>query len=381
MCTRDEMSPERSAAVLSTIQHYSSEEYGVKEMREWLEINRQLLPDLMELLKKRYAILHEIMMSDVIGRRTLAASLQMTERVLRAETDLLKVQGLIETETAGMRISEQGRKLLRQMEPLMREILGMRNLEEAIQQKFGLKQVIVIPGDSEQSPVVKQELGRAACDVLNREMRHDDVIAVTGGSTLAAVAEQTGSTSHKGNWFVPARGGLGESLEYQANTIASKMAKQFGAQYRLLHVPDLLSEEAYQSLRYEPNIRDILGLIRQARIILHGIGDALVMARRRRMEPAVIEQIQQGGALAEAFGYYFDREGRVVHKMLTLGLRLEDISRTEVVIAVAGGKSKADAIMSVLEFGHEDILIIDEAAAAAIVQACGLDEPKSRLEQ
>ncbi|MBD8500349.1 sugar-binding transcriptional regulator [Paenibacillus arenosi] len=351
-------------------------------MREWLEINRQLLPDLMELLKKRYAILHEIMMSDVIGRRTLASSLQMTERVLRAETDLLKAQGLIETETAGMRISEQGRKLLRQMEPLMREILGMRHLEEAIQQKFGLKQVIVIPGDSEQSPVVKQELGRAACDVLNREMRHDDVIAVTGGSTLAAVAEQMpGSTSHKGNWFVPARGGLGESLEYQANTIASKMAKQFGAQYRLLHVPDLLSEEAYQSLRYEPNIRDILGLIRQARIILHGIGDALVMARRRHMDAAVIEQIQQGGALAEAFGYYFDREGKVVHKMLTLGLRLEDISRTEVVIAVAGGKSKADAIMAVLEFGHEDILIIDEAAAAAIVQACGLDEPKSRLEQ
>lgn len=345
-------------------------------MREWLEIQKRLLPELIELLKKRYTILHQIMLSDSIGRRTLATSLQMTERVLRAETDLLKAQGLIDSDNTGMRITDEGRQLVRKLESVMGELLGMRQLEESIRQAFGLKQVIVVPGNSDVSPAVKQELGQAACRALSSVMDKEDVVAVTGGSTLAAMADQlTSSSPLKGNWFVPARGGLGESLEYQANTIASTMAKRVGAQYRLLHVPDLLSEEAYQSLKQEPNIQDILRVIRQARIVVHGIGEALVMAKRRRADEETIQQLLEEGALAEAFGYYFDRDGHVVHTMLTLGLRLEDISRMEVVIAIAGGQSKGESIAAVLRAGHEDILVIDEAAAVEVLKHCGLDVP------
>lgn len=351
-------------------------------MRDWLQLQKRLLPELIELLKKRYTILHQILLSDCIGRRTLATSLQMTERVLRAETDLLKAQGLIEIDSMGMRISEEGRQLVRQLEPLMGELLGMRHLEGSIRQAFGLSQVIVVPGDSDVSPAVKDELGTAACSALSSVMGKEDVVAVTGGSTLAAVADQlTSATPWKGNWFVPARGGLGESLEYQANTIASTMAKRAGAQYRLLHVPDQLSEEAYQSLKQEPNIQEIVRVIRQARIVLHGIGVAQVMAARRKVDEATREELKRKGAVAEALGYYFDRDGRVVHTMLSLGLRLEDITRTEVVIAVAGGKSKGEAIAAVLRHGHEDILVIDEAAAVEVSKHSGLDVPTGRLEQ
>ena len=54
---------------------------------------------------------------------------------------------------------------------------------------------------------------------------------------------------------MPARGGLGESVDMQANTIASIMAKKTGCQYRLLHVPDHLGEEAYQSFIQDPQIQ------------------------------------------------------------------------------------------------------------------------------
>ncbi|GJM80712.1 central glycolytic genes regulator [Paenibacillus sp. HMSSN-139] len=339
-------------------------------MRNIIEIQKQLLPDLMDILKKRYTILHQIMMSDVIGRRTLANSLDMTERVLRAETDLMKAQGLIEIENIGMRISDAGRRLLEDLEPMMIELFGLSNLEETIRQHYGLRKVVVVPGDCETSPLVKRELGRAGAKALLGAMRGDDVVAVTGGTTLAEVADQLNPPPNvmmKQSWFVPARGGLGESLEIQANTIASGMAKRVGAGYRLLHVPDLLGKEAYESLVHDPNIQDIVNMIRQARIVVHGIGDAMEMARRRKLEPGMAEEIRKEGALAESFGYYFNEDGVVVHKMLTLGLRLEDIKRTETVIGIAGGKSKAKAIHAVLRFGHEDILVTDEAAAEEIV--------------
>ncbi|WP_438348197.1 sugar-binding transcriptional regulator [Paenibacillus sp. FA6] len=338
-------------------------------MRNLIEIQKQLLPDLMETLKTRYTILHRILLFDIVGRRTLAASLHMTERVLRSETDLLKSQGLIEIESMGMKISDSGRRLLDSLEPIAKNLFGLTDLEDRIRLAYGLRKVVIVPGDCESSPVAKKELGRAGAKALLSVMGNQDIIAVTGGSTLAAVAEQLtqpSSVNLKGTWFVPARGGLGESVEFQANTIASTMAKRVGAQYRLLHIPDLLSDHAYQSLVQDLTIQEIVQTIRQSRIIVHGIGNALEMTRRRRLDLATIQGIQDEGAIAESFGYYFNEQGAVVHRMMTLGLRLEDIMNTEIVIGIAGGKSKASAIHAVLRFGQEDILVTDEAAALEI---------------
>lgn len=341
----------------------------VDSMRTILEVQKQLLPDLMDVMKKRYTILRQIMISELIGRRTLANAMDMTERVLRAETDLLKSQGLIEIETVGMRISQAGEELLEMLEPVAKELFGLSEMEEQIRRTYGLQKVIVVPGDSEHSEYAKRELGRAGAKALLSVMHDEDVVAVTGGSTTAAIAEHlTPSSSKRDVWLVPARGGLGESLELQANTIASMMAKKLGAQYRLLHVPDLLSNHAYDSLIQDSNIQEILDMIRNARIVIHGIGGAMEMAKRRKLAPQTVTEIRDEGAVAESFGYYFNSEGEIVHTMLTLGMRLEDIRRTEVVIAIAGGKSKAASIQAVLRFGQEDILIIDEAAAAEIVK-------------
>lgn len=334
-----------------------------------MDIQKRLLPDLTDVLKKRYTILHHISTTGVVGRRALATHLELSERVLRGEVDFLREQGLLETESSGMKLSDSGRQLLEDMEPIVKELLGLSDLEETLRTRFALRQVVIVPGDSDLSELTKKEVGRAGAAALRTYASKNDVVAVAGGSTLAEVANfLTPSVQMKGSMFVPARGGLGESVELQANSIASTMAKKAGGQYRLLHVPDHLGEEAYVSLMQDPNILEIVEVIRSARIVVHGIGDAMVMARRRKVDSQTIQELMAEGALAEAFGYYFDREGNVVHKMQTVGLRLEDIQETEVVIAVAGGKSKGEAIAAVMKFGHEDVLVTDEAAATELLK-------------
>jgi central glycolytic genes regulator len=338
-------------------------------MREILDIQKQLLPDLLDIMKKRYTILHHILLSGVVGRRTLASSLDMTERVLRGEVDFLKEQGLLEIDASGMKVSESGRQLIESMEPFIKDAFGLTDLEERIRQAFQINQVIVVPGDSDTSLFTMKELGRAGAAVLRKVVTSKDVIAVTGGSTMAQVASHlTASARMKDSWFVPARGGLGESVEMQANTIASTMAKKTGGKYRLLHVPDHLGEDAYQSLMQDSQIKEIVEVVRSCRIVVHGIGNAMVMARRRKIDSATTQGLHNEGAHAEALGYYFDRQGNVVHKMPTVGLRLEDLQRVEVVIGIAGGKSKGEAIASVLRHGQENVLVTDEAAAIEILK-------------
>lgn len=336
-------------------------------MRRIIDIQKQLMPDVTDVLRKRYTVLKSIMVSGMVGRRTLAASLGMTERVLRAEVDFLKAQGLLEMMAVGMQVTPAGSKLLDDIEPFVKDLFGLTEMEEKIRQRYGLKQVIVVPGDSEQSPHTKRELGLAGAQALRKHVKPHDVVSVTGGSTLAEVANLlTFSATDPTCMFAPARGGLGENVELQANTIASTMAKRTGGQYRLLHVPDHLGDDAYQSLMLDPNIQEIVEVIRRARIVIHGIGNAMTMARRRKSDERTLELLKQEGAHAEAFGYYFDRDGNVVHKIPTVGLKLEDIMSIEVVIGVAGGSSKAEAIEAVLKFGHEDVLVTDEAAAQMI---------------
>jgi central glycolytic genes regulator len=340
----------------------------VNRLREILDMQQKLLPDLLDVLKKRFNVLQHILLLGTVGRRTLARSLHMTERVLRSEIDFLRAQGLLDSHAAGMRLTDSGLRLIAELEPIIHELLGLKALQEKLRAAFQLKQVLIVPGDADRSELAKKELCRMGSIALRDHAQKVEVIAVTGGSTMAELAQfLVPATGLRGKWFVPARGGLGESVELQANSIVSMMAKRTGGQYRLLHVPDHLSEEAYMSLIHEPQVKDVLRVIRQAKMVVHGIGDALVMAERRKLADDELQRLRQDGALAESFGYYFDRNGRVLHQMPTVGLHLEDIQQMETVIAVAGGRSKAHAIEAIMRFGQTDILVTDEGAAQAIV--------------
>src|SRR5699024_9191068 len=98
------------------------------------------------------------------------------------------------------------------------------------------------------------------------------------------------------------------------NTIAAKMALAENGDYRLLYVPDPLSEKLYHTMIHEESIRETLTLIRNAQIVIHGIGDALALAKRRKTSEAVLQKLTEEEAMSEAFGYYFNDKGNIVHK-------------------------------------------------------------------
>ncbi|CAJ1001202.1 MULTISPECIES: sugar-binding transcriptional regulator [Bacillales] len=337
-------------------------------MRRFIEMQQKLLPDLVDVMRQRYMLLRSVHHLQPIGRRALAQELHSTERILRAEVDLLKETGLLHVTAAGMSLSEEGQRVLDELEPLVGELFGLTELAERLQRVLGIAKVIVVQGDADHSPWVKQELGRVGARVLKQYVREGDIVAVTGGTSIASVAQHlTPSPAFKGVQFVPARGGLGERVELQANTLASAMAAKTGGTYRLLHVPDRLHPEALQSLLREPQIKEVLALLKHTRIVLHGIGDALTMARRRSYSEAELRELEQAGAVSEAFGYYFNEAGETVHRMPTIGLQLEDVKKAEAVLSIAGGKSKAKAILSFSKQSCQNVLITDEGAARAIL--------------
>lgn len=339
------------------------------ELRPLIDAQKKLLPDLLDVMQKRYRILQYIRLMQPIGRRTLSGNIGISERILRAEVQFLKEQNLLSISSTGMVVTPDGEQLLQTLEDVMREILGLKDLETKLKRILPIEEVIVVAGDSDLSPWVKKEMGRACAARLKERLSSHSIVAVTGGTTLAAVAEMMTADPKQGDvLFVPARGGLGEHVENQANTICAKMAEKAAGNYRLLHVPDYLSNEAYQSLIEEPAVKEVLQLIQSANIVIHGIGDAITMAKRRKTPEEEMAKIIAGNAVAEAFGYYFNQAGDVVHKVQTIGIQLDDLRHVRHVIAVAGGASKAKAIEAYMKQAPRSVLITDEGAAKALVR-------------
>lgn len=341
-----------------------------KKMNSIIDIQKRLLPDLLTIMQKRYQILHYIGLMEPVGRRSLAVSLSLTERVLRSEVEFLKGQSLIVSTSSGMSLTSDGKDLLSQLREVIRDITGIQAMEEELHRKLGIQKIIIVPGDSEHSPWVKSELGRAAAAYMKSNIKRNDAIAVTGGSTMAAVADRlTPDFSEFDLLFVPARGGIGEDVKNQANTICAAMADRTNSSHRVLYVPDQVSQEMYNTMMREPEINEVLGLIKSASMVLHGIGDAMVMAERRKTNENDMDLIVKEKAVGEAFGYYFNEDGQVVHKVQTIGLQLQDLINIPHILAVAGGASKAKAISSYLKQAPSStVLITDEGAANELIK-------------
>ncbi len=334
------------------------------------EAQQRLLPEMNPLLQSRYRILQSVQLMQPIGRRTLAESLKMTEREIRKETDILRDQGLLDSQKSGMVCTSDGELVIEQLRALVYEWSGLTQLGKTLETHLGLQHVLVVPGDYNDDETVLTLLGKEAAQQFLSTIATEQVVAVTGGKSVASLAQFLQPVDGNHNvTFVAARGGIGHEMQMQANTLVATFAMQMEAQYRTLFLPEHLSEQAYQAMLTEPMVTEIMAYYDRADCVIHGIGSAEEMAIRRNSSPEDLRILEEKGAVSEAFGYYFNAEGDIVHRIRTIGIQLEQVEKCKHIIAVAAGKQKVNAMLSYFKVApKQTIFITDEAAAKAIAE-------------
>lgn len=336
---------------------------------EILELLKKITPEIIEIIGKRYLILRSISYNQPIGRRTLSAELGFKERTIRDEVSLLKNQGLLNIDLMGMYITDEGKKTLESLHSIYSNLKGIPKLEESLQAILGIRNIIIVPGNSAENSMVLKDMGKITSRVLKNNIQPKDIIGITGGSTMAAVAEEVTPDSRTRDIVaIPARGGLGREVETQSNSIAAKLGQQLGGSYRLLYVPDGLEEEALELMLKNEEIRESMDMINNMNTLIFGIGRADTMAKRRNLSKEKIDELINSGAVAEALGHYFDINGNEIWEYKTIGLSLEKFKLLNNVIGVAGGEEKAEAIIAISTLNQNITLITDEVAARKIFE-------------
>ena len=88
-----------------------------------------------------------------------------------------------------MYVTEEGEKILDELSIYMEELKGLGMLSKKLEYMLDVEKVIIVPGDSETRPEILKEMGRKAFECIKERITDTSIIAVTGGTSTMAVAE------------------------------------------------------------------------------------------------------------------------------------------------------------------------------------------------
>jgi len=320
-----------------------------------------------EEIAHRALIMERIHAAEPIGRRSLAEALELPEREVRKAADALKAEGLITLTASGMQLTPAGHALMPEVLAMCQLFSGLHQVEDQLREQLKLPQVLVVAGDADNEPHVLRSIGQAVAGVVGRVVKDGMILAVSGGTTMVAVAHAMSPTA-QGITVVPARGGFGSLAETQADAVASEMARHMNAQCRLMHLPEGMDQETLSKAAKLPGVADTLRMMRNADVIIFGVGRADETAEKRGLDTAQLRMLERSQAVGEVLGDFISLDGQVVYRSGTLSKDLMADKPDATRIMAAGGRRKARAILAAVRSHPPHVLVIDEGSARAIAQ-------------
>lgn len=249
-------------------------------------------------------------------------------------------------------------------------------LAEAVKAKYGLKRVEVVPTDpgSDSATVGVAEAGAAE---LERWLKQPDplVIAMGTGRTLRAVVDQLPPMECPQHKIVSLTGNISPDGSAAYFNVIYSMADAVKAPHFPMPLPVIVSSREERDLLHrQPLVAPTIELGRRSNITFVGIGEMgaraplLVDGFLRQDE---MDELLAAGAAGEICGWIFGEDGRLLdHPVNERVASIAIPSReTAVVIGVARGRRKLQAIRAAATGGHINGLITDEDAARHLL-AC-----------
>lgn len=337
-------------------------------MDDFLKLQEVIVPEADILINRRYNILKEVLLDEPIGRRSLAARLELGERTVRRELDFFKSMDLVDINPNGVYIKLAGIKILNALRDHASPFKKFYPIKEFLIENTKYQEIIIVPGDIDKSEELKKNLGLETAIYFMSKLEKNDIITMTGGTTIKELVDYIPNIEYKDLMIVPARGSLSKNIDIQSNSLVANLSKKLNAQYKLLNIPENLSDETLKVLLKEKEINRVIETVKKASILILGIGRADMMGRRRGLSEEEIEDMLKRGALGEAFGSYFDKEGKIIKRTNSVGIDLTDFKNIRKTIAIAGGSSKAEAILAMGPVNKHSVLITDEGAAMEMIK-------------
>lgn len=200
-----------------------------------------------------------------------------------------------------------------------------------------------------------------------RRLEEGDFLNMGYGDTTSRVLNYLAMAAEKPLNVVSLTGGVSYYLPNANSNV-------FNARLHLIPSPLLLSsQDLLEAMRQEPVVEEISRMIPLSHMSVVGIGsmsDQATIVKNGIFNANDFTVLKLQGAVGDILSHFMDKNGRLVAmdqegRLMSTGL--EDLRKLENVVGVAGGPSKADAILAALRGGYLDVLITDEETAQTLL--------------
>ena len=254
------------------------------------------------------------------------------------------------------------------------------DLEELLEQKFGLAQVIIARAPNQSEESVLGPVGAAASYFLATTLRPKAVIGVASWSaSLMSTVEQMHPVWRLSECkVVQILGGIGHpSIEKHANYLVRQLAYLVRGEAHLLPAPGLVaSKGAAAVLVHDPHVRETMGLFDQITVALIGIGSlepsSWLDGSGNTVSPDELQSLQDKGAVGNICLRFYNADGEEIKEVIgdrVLGLELYRFKNISTVIGIACGKRKRQAILGALRGRWINVLVTDQFTAESLATA------------
>jgi len=254
------------------------------------------------------------------------------------------------------------------------------NLAVLLERKLGIDRAIVV--NPSQGDSLIQSLGSGGARLLSDILRNNDVVGLSSGASVSAVADRFPPNRVIENVTVvqlvgsfSARDDSG-SAAVAARTLASKLHGEIA----LLNAPAIVdSPDLRSALLGDSSITPTLELFSRVNVAVFGIGSLTPtpsshLIRAGYLTDVEVEDLVKLGAVGDILTCFVLENGEIHPGPLrdrVIALQAEMLRKIPFTIAVAGGAHKAKAIQSAVRAGLIRMLVTDHSLADAIVGNSG----------
>ena len=243
-------------------------------------------------------------------------------------------------------------------------------LEQQLKLKFGLKEAVVAPQES--------ETGLYGAHLVERLLAPGMIVGFGWGRGVSALVEQFSPSSQPHRLVcVPVVGGPAGKLpsRFHVNTLTYSAASRLKAESHLADFPALLDNATIRNgIMQSQHFKTIAEYWQQLDIALVGIGSPAIrhganwqaFYGNEHSDDLVARQV--AGDICSRF---FDSEGQPVHTTMqekTLAIELDTLRKARYAIGIAYGEEKYAALLGALRGKHINSLVTDRDTAEYLVQ-------------
>jgi deoxyribonucleoside regulator len=260
---------------------------------------------------------------------------------------------------------------------IQRPLQSDPELERALKEHFGLKDVYVVITSHRNGERLTSTLGSAGAMMLKRYLAPNRILGLAWGTSIGATVDAFEVAEPMPGKVVQLVGAMGaHNMKYDGHDLVARITEKLGGEAYYLNAPYLCqTAEMAKSLLETKSIRETISVGKKTDVALLGIGTTALEYSSFYLAGYVtrreLEELRRAGGIGDVCGLHFDINGQPACDDFCerlVSIRRPDLLTIPIRLGVAGGEGKTDAILGALRGKYVNVLVIDSITARKVLE-------------